>query len=154
MGARDHDGPPSGGADGGAAGFREIDYSGDIGVEAWGSTRAELLANATRGLFGLLSWSPAGGDVTRPVEVAAGAAADVLVDWLSAVILSAAMHGEVYGEVAVESADERGARGWVRGAAYDPARHALRFDVKAATYHDLAFESTDGGFRARVIFDL
>jgi SHS2 domain-containing protein len=136
-------------------GFREIDYSGDVGIEAWGGTRAGLLENLTRGLFGLMAWSAGDGPVVeRRIQVAPGAAADVLVDWLSAVILAAATHGEVYATVRVEHAGEDGAAGVVRGAPFDPARHARRFDVKAATYHDLLVETRDGGHHARVIFDL
>jgi SHS2 domain-containing protein len=101
-----------------------------------------------------MTWSRVAPEVTRRIEVAGAGPADVLVDWLSAVILSAAAHGEVYGEVEVEGADEASAAGVVRGARFDPARHELRFDVKAATYHRLVCEEIAGGFHARVIFDL
>jgi SHS2 domain-containing protein len=143
MGARD-----------GAPLFREVDYSGDVGVEAWGASRSEVFANATRGLLGLMTWGRVDTEVLRRIEVHSSGAADVLVDWLSQVILAAAAHGEVYGDVTVERADETSAAGILRGAAFDAARHELRFDVKAATYHDLVFEATAGGFHARVIFDL
>ena len=68
--------------------------------------------------------------------------------------LAAATHGEVYGEVRVESADDRSAAGVVKGEAVDPARHELRFDVKGATYHALHYQQSDGRWSARVILDL
>ena len=136
------------------AGHAEFDHSGDIGIEAWGATRADLIANATRGLLGLMTWSRVDAAVERPIDVRSTGPADLLVDWLSAVILSAASHGEVYGEVIVTGADETSASGIVRGAPYDVARHELRFDVKAATYHDLVVEAAPGGFHARIVFDL
>jgi SHS2 domain-containing protein len=46
------------------------------------------------------------------------------------------------------------ARGVVRGEGVDVDRHALRFDVKAATYHGLVFRESASGCFARVIFDL
>lgn len=135
-------------------GFVEIDHSGDVGVEAWGATRGETIANVTRGLFALWCRGRVGPTVERTVDVRSDSAADLLVDWLSDVIACAATRGEVYGEVEVIAADERSARGVIRGEIIDARRHALRFDVKAATYHRLVFEPTARGYHARVIFDL
>lgn len=135
-------------------GVRELDHSGDVGLEVWGATRAELLENATRGLCGLMTWSPVEPVLSRPVEVHAATLADLVVDWLSAVILSAATHAELYARATVETAEEGTAKGTLHGAPLDPARHELRFDVKAATYHDIRVEHTPSGYRARVIFDL
>ncbi len=135
-------------------GYEEIDYSGDVAIEARGATRAEMIENATRGLMGLMAWSRVEPVVERPVEAACADAGGLLVDWLSAVILLAATHGEIYSDVSVRAAGHDALRGTVRGA---PARdHAgqLRFDVKAATYHGLQVEETGEGWRCRVVFDL
>ena len=135
-------------------GFREIDYSGDIAVEAWGATRAQMIENATRGLLGLLAWERVAPVLERRVAASAPDAGGLLVEWLSSVILLAATHGEIYGDVSVETAGPCDASGVLRGA---PAREnaaLLRFDVKAATYHDLLVEETGGGHRCRVVFDL
>ena len=137
-----------------SGGFAEVDYSGDIGIEAWGGSQSEVIANATRALMGLMCFNRVEPMVARPIRVSAASPGDVLVDWLSAVILSAATHGEVYGEVWVESADDRSAAGVVKGEAVDPARHELRFDVKGATYHALHYQQSDGRWSARVILDL
>ena len=137
-----------------SGGFAEIDYSGDVGIEAWGASPADVIANATRALMGLMCFSRVEPLVVRRIRVDAAAPGDVLVDWLSAVILCAATHGEVYGDVSVESADDHSATGVVRGEAVDPARHELRFDVKGATYHALHYGQTGGRWSARVILDL
>lgn len=146
------DAPPPGGF---ARDFVEIDFSGDVGIEAWGDSQGEVIANATRALMGLMCRSRVEPSVTRAIAVSAETPGEVLVDWLSAVILTAASHGEVYGEVSVDSADDGSARGVIRGEAIDPARHELRFDVKAATYHGLVMQRSDAArYFARVIFDL
>ncbi|HEX6791298.1 MAG TPA: archease [Candidatus Krumholzibacteria bacterium] len=144
MGARD-DHPP---------GVREIDHSGDIGLDVRAPTRRALLENATRGLCGLMTWSRVDAVSTRPIEVRAGTFPDLVVDWLSAVILSAATHAELYAGATLETAEEGVAAGVLHAAPLDPRSHQLRFDVKAATYHDLVVEETPDGFHARVIFDL
>jgi SHS2 domain-containing protein len=78
------------------SGFREIDHSGDVGLDVWGATLSDLLANATRGLCTLMTWSEVQPVLSRRIEVQADEPQDLLVDWLSAVILSSATHAELY----------------------------------------------------------
>ena len=134
--------------------FQEIDYSGDIGIEAWGATRAELLQNATRGLFSLMTYSGVTATSKREIHVVTESPDSLVADWLSEVITTAATRGEVYREVLVRSCNEREANGEVIGEKVDPLKHAMRFDVKAATYHDLLLEERDGKWHSRVILDL
>jgi SHS2 domain-containing protein len=133
---------------------REVEYSGDVALEVWGRDRAELLANATRGLCGLMTWSRVEPGSSRRIEVRAPDLTALLVDWLSAVILAAATHAELYADAAMDDVTDVHAAGALRAAPLDVARHELRFDVKAATYHDVLVEKTADGYRARVVFDL
>jgi SHS2 domain-containing protein len=135
-------------------GVREVDHSGDIALEVWGASRAELFANATRGLCGLMTWSRVAGVHERRLEVRAGNLSDLLVDWLSAVISAAAAHAELYAGASMETAGDEVAIGTLHAAPLDPGHHELRFDVKAATYHDVMVEHTSAGYHARVVFDL
>jgi SHS2 domain-containing protein len=134
-------------------GHREIDHSGDVGVEAWGATRAALFEEATLGLYALMAPAPPPPVLERELAVTAADDAALLVDWLNEVILAGAVHGELYSAVRVEACDGRSARGVVSGTP-TPEGAELRFDVKAATYHELRFERSGAGYRARVIFDL
>ena len=134
--------------------FEEIDHSGDVGLEAWGSTPAETLENVTLGLFSLMASGSVAATVERVLAVESGSDEEMVVDWLSEVIASASMHGEVYGGVRIEETGRHAVRGVIAGEPIDAGRHQLRFDVKAATYHRLRFERAGGGYRVRVIFDL
>lgn len=135
-------------------GFREVDHSGDVGVEAWGETPAQALEEATRGLFSLLARGDVDDVVEREIAAASDDPATLVVDWLGEVILAGATHAEVYSRVRVDQYGNGSARGVVRGEPIDPARHGLRFDVKAATYHGLRYETSPDGVRVVVIFDL
>ena len=135
-------------------GVREVDHSGDVGLEIWGGSREEVLVNATRGLCGLMAWSQVDTVCTRRIEVHAGSFADLLVEWLCAVVLAAATHAELYESAHIDAVDDGFASGIIFGEPLDPGRHNLRFDVKAATYHDVLMEHSDAGYHARVIFDL
>jgi SHS2 domain-containing protein len=144
--ARDETPPP--------AGFREMEHSGDVGLELWGATFADLLSNATRGLASLMTWSAIERASARRIEVQSSDVQSLLVDWLSAVILASATHAELYAAADVAVSEDVVASGVVFGEPLDPARHALRFDVKAATYHGIIVEETVCGYHARVVFDL
>jgi SHS2 domain-containing protein len=132
---------------------REIDHSGDVGLEIRAASRAGLLENATRGLCALMTWSRVEPVFSRTIEVRAASFTDLVVDWLSAVILASATHAELYAGATLEIADEGYAKGTLLGAPLEP-EHELRFDVKAATYHDIVVEPTGSGYHARIIFDL
>jgi SHS2 domain-containing protein len=134
--------------------FIEIDHSGDVGIEARGGNAAELLTHATQGLFSLLYRGRVEAVTERTVSVEADSLEDLLVDWLSEVIAIGGAHGEFYGSVEVRLAAEGQAEGVLRGEPVDARKHDPRFDVKAATYHELSITQEEGGLRARVIFDL
>ena len=134
--------------------FNEIDHSGDVGIEAWGSDRADLLANLARGLFSLQATGRVESSVEHSIDVRSGSADELIVDWLSELITASATLGEVFADVAIDVCDETRASGRVWGEAVDEARHELRFDVKAATYHGLVNDVRDSVYYARVIFDL
>lgn len=134
--------------------FKEIDYGGDIGIEAWGENTARALENATLGLFSLMVRGGVSSKVEREIAVQAASAEDLLIDWLSEVITTAASRGEVYCQTQIRSTGPAAVRGVIRGEPVESGRHDLRFDVKAATYHDVLFESGEDGCHVRVIFDL
>ncbi|MBI4720061.1 MAG: archease [Chitinivibrionia bacterium] len=134
--------------------FREIDYSSDIGIEAFGGDLADLFRNAALGLFGLQVRGAVGASGTRSIAVRSSSFENLLVDWLSAIITSAASHGELYRDVTVESIGEYFIEGTLQGEPIDSAKHELRFEVKAATYHGVFVRKDKRGYAARVIFDL
>ena len=134
--------------------FKEIDHSGDVGIEAWGSSETEALENATLGLFSLMVRGDVTARVERVLTVEAASDEDMVVDWLSEVITTASTNGEVYCGVRIERKGRHSVYGVIEGEPIAAGRHELRFDVKAATYHGLEFERTGEGCRVRVIFDL
>ena len=40
------------------------------------------------------------------------------------------------------------------GEPYDPARHRIRMEIKAVTYHQASVSRTEAGWMARVVFDV
>lgn len=141
-----------------AAGFRVFEHTADVGVEAWGVTLAETVAQAVRGMNavhageGLI-------EVTRDAEASAEGhdAESLLYNLLSEVLFVMETEGLVIGEATVKLAP-RAAGGWtavakLRGEPQDPQRHQ-GLQVKAVTYHELSVVEEEKGWRARVILDI
>jgi len=134
--------------------FSEFDHSGDIGIEAYGKSLEEVLIHLTHGLFSLMYRGTVAGEIGRRVRIQSNSSEDLLVDWLSEVLSLSAVHGELYGTVAVEQVGEQHVEAVLGGERLDPVKHELRFEVKAATYHGLRLEKRGDKLVARVIFDL
>jgi len=135
-------------------GFKEIEHSGDAGLEIEGRSIEELFRNAALGLFGLLVRGEVLSKDARRVRVEADCYEDLLVNWLSEIITASAVYAELYSDIYIESVGQYYIDCFLKGEPYDPARHNLRSEVKAATYHDIYVVQKGGRFKARVIFDL
>jgi SHS2 domain-containing protein len=79
---------------------------------------------------------------------------DLLVVWLNELIGVAAIEGLFFSRFDVADLSETRIVADAFGEPIDPARHPLRKEVKAATYHALAIRETPGGWDATVLFDL
>jgi SHS2 domain-containing protein len=40
------------------------------------------------------------------------------------------------------------------GEQFDPRRHVMLTELKAVTYHQLNVEGAEGGWKARIVFDV
>ena len=135
-------------------GFVEFDHSGDVGIDATGATMTELLENATLGLLGLLYRGVVDRVAERRLRVTSQSHGDLVVDWLGEVITVGSVYGEAYRSLEITDAGDYFAEGVLKGEPVDASKHDLRFDVKAATYHNLAVTNEQGRWTAHVVFDL
>jgi len=135
--------------------FEIIEHTADAGIRAYGRSLCEVYANAARGLLDLMVRTK---DVhTRekiPVEVRGDDNVELLVAWLHEIIFRFETTGLVFGKAIVEKVEEGRLKGTLHGEPFDPARHVLRHEVKAVTYHGARVEKAPEGWTAEVILDL
>ena len=136
-------------------GYRILDHTADVGLEARGGDLAELFSNAARGMFAVMA-SP---DTVRPgEEVSVGVCADdlenLLVNWLSELLYLSASKGMLFSRFDIVQIDRGQVVGKAFGEPIDQARHELYSEIKAVTYHELKVEKVDGDWMARVLFDI
>lgn len=136
-------------------GFSEEEHPSDALVRVSGATQRDLFANAARACFALMtdldSVHPL---ISRRIACEGRDPEDLLVVWLNDLIGIASIDGIFLSRFDVQHLGETRLSGEVFGEPIDPARHPLRKEVKAATYHRLSIRQTAEGWEATVLFDL
>ena len=135
--------------------YRVLEHTADVGFEAWGATREEVFANAACALQDLMV------DITAiapreetALRIEGEDAAALLVNWLSHILYLFDAEGRVFHDFKVRLLEDRLLEGAAHGENFDRDRHAVKLQVKAITYHQLALEPTPEGWRARVFVDI
>jgi len=135
--------------------YRLVDHTADLGLEVFGKTGEELFANAASAVCELIvDRKGTGPTVVREMSVEGADREDLLVNFLREVLFLFNGEKMIPTSFTIEELDDRHLRGKVRVTAYDPARHRVRREVKAVTYHGTEVVETPTGWRARVIFDV
>jgi SHS2 domain-containing protein len=134
--------------------YREIEHTGDLGIEVTAPRRAELFRRAALALAALLV-EPSDVECAEPrtVEITAGDDIDLMHDLLTELLQLFAADGFIWRDASVE---EQGRTLYVmlQGESFDPSRHTSRGEIKAVTYHQLTVENVSDEWRTRIIFDV
>jgi SHS2 domain-containing protein len=78
----------------------------------------------------------------------------LLVAWLSEVLFRVEAGGWAFNSFEVVSCDGTAVSGWGEGEPLDAAKHGLKLEIKAPTYHMLEMGEAEGRWTAQVIFDV
>lgn len=135
--------------------LREIDHTGDIGLVVSAPDRGQLYERAAWGLFSVL---------TEPATVAPRTAhaitvegtdpADLMVKWLSELNFLHVTQHVLFSKFTIDELTDTRLAATAWGEPIDPDRHTVYTEVKAITYHQLAIEETDDGWRVQIIVDM
>ena len=142
-----------------------FDHTADVGLTAWADSLGELLAALAEGLTDVIcSRSEIRPAAVRKLDVDAQDPEALAVDFLSRVLYIFAVDRFLLAEASVKvlsggpGAPGGGGRTAISaelaGETYDPARHEIRTEVKAVTYHQLKIAPEAGRWVGRVILDL
>lgn len=137
------------------AGWEHFDVEADVGVRAWGPTRAEAFARAALGVFALIVRpEEVAGRETREARAQGDSAESVLVNWLNECLYVHEIEGFVVHRVEVTVCRDDLVHGFLHGEPFDPARHRPGTVVKAVTMHRAALTERDGRHEATVVVDV
>lgn len=137
------------------SGYRPVSHTADVGFKLWGQSLADIFVQGAKALYSLMA------DRRRlrrrqAVEVAVSAPDQeaLLVDWLNYLLYLYDAQGFLARQIDILNIGPTGLKARLWGEELDLQRHVVKTGVKAATYHQLAIRRRDGGWEARIIFDL
>jgi tRNA nucleotidyltransferase (CCA-adding enzyme) len=138
-----------------AAGYEFFDVEADVGVRAWGPTRAAAFGQAALGVLAVTA-DPASVEPreTREVRAQADSALRLLAAWINECLYVHEIEGFVARRVDVLDLDDGRVVGLIAGEEIDVQRHRLGTVVKAVTLHGLALSETPGRVEARIVVDV
>ncbi|OYT58123.1 MAG: archease [Candidatus Aenigmatarchaeota archaeon] len=127
----------------------------DRAFAAFGNTLEQAFANAALAMTEIITdTSKINKKMERKIHVEAQDDKALLYDWLSEILFIFDTEHVVFGEfvVTITHADSK----WILDAVARGevlARHEIRGEVKAITYHKMEIKKTDDGYRVQVIVD-
>jgi SHS2 domain-containing protein len=134
--------------------YRELEHTGDLGIEITAPVRSELFRRATLALAALLvDPSNVASSEPRTIEITASDDIELMHDLLTELLQLFAADGFIWRDAIVEERDG-GLHVVVQGESFDPKRHSPHSEIKAVTYHQMTVERVANEWRARIIFDV
>ena len=135
--------------------YQAFDHTADIGLHAFGDTLAELFIHAAHGMESLMVAPEQVRVVTRrDITVDGHDVVSLLIAWLNELIFLFDTEYLLFRTFEIDAITETHLIAHASGEPYDAQRHELSSAIKAVTWHEATVQHTDGGYKARVIFDI
>lgn len=141
-------------------GFRYLEHTADVLVEAWAPTITELFEELAKAMFEIMT------DTTKveprtciDIETEGFDLENALYRWLEELLILHDSENLVFGDFKVYKVEKVSENRYVVlgkacGEVFDSSKHEPRTVVKAVTYAQMSVEKVDGIWRATVVFDI
>ena len=135
--------------------FDVIEHTADIGIAAYGADLKQVFANAARGLFSLITELDAISEKNiYHIQVTAPDREALLLQWLNELIYRFEVKEMLFHRFTINTLTNTELKATGYGEKIDLAKHELKIQVKAATFHMLKIKQNNDGWEAQVIFDV
>ena len=135
--------------------FQILDHTADIGLAIYGQDLNELFEHAGEGFFHIITdLKKVKPRVERRVNLGGDRLDHLLVRWLGELLYLHDVDHLLFREFVVTSVGKGGLKAVAKGEPFQEKIHLIKTEVKAVTYHQVRVEKKNGGWTARVIFDL
>jgi SHS2 domain-containing protein len=137
------------------AGHEQFEVEADVGIRAWGPTRAEAFAQAALGVLALVA-DPAtvAPREAREVRAQADGPETLLAAWIDECLYVHEIEAFVVSRVEVTACSDTVVHGRLHGEPLDADRHRLGTVVKAATLHGVSVQVREGRHEVEIIVDV
>jgi len=136
-------------------GYKTFNHTADLGIEVSGKDERELFSNAAFAVFDITTdLHDVNAREVRRFAVEGSDLEDLLVNYLREVLYMFSGQGLLLKDFSILEINGRHLVAEVRGEPFDSARHSVKTEIKAVTYHEVEVRETEKGLKARLIFDV
>lgn len=134
--------------------YGQVEHTADIALHIEANSKKALFAEAARGLFSLMveDYDISEDKIWR-VELSSPDIESLLVDWLNELIFLFETEGALISDAFIHSIAGGQIKAKLAGENYDPNKHQLTRQLKAATYHALEIKK-NSIWEATIVFDI
>jgi len=134
--------------------FEIVDHTADVGIRAYGASINQAFANAAKALFSLITELDNVDEVLhRDIELVAPDQESLLVEWLNELIYLFDAENIIFKRFDITRLNSTRLKARGYGEKVNISKHKLKIGVKAATYHMLKVDKTNG-YQVQVLFDI
>lgn len=135
--------------------YKNIEHTGDLGVEVYGNSRENLLANASLALSDIIADTKKV-ESKREVEwsIEADSPEELLVKQLEEILYRLDSEGMIFKEFRISLRGLDAIKCLAFGEPLDREKHDFKTEIKAVTHHQLKIHEENGQWLARIIFDV
>ena len=134
--------------------FELIEHTADAGIAAYGNDMSQAFANAAKALFSLITELDSVEEVLyQDIELTATDQESLLVEWLNELIYLFDTEQIIFKRFDITQLSQTHLKARSYGDKVDSSKHKLKTGVKAATYHMLKVDKSNG-CKVQVLFDI
>jgi SHS2 domain-containing protein len=139
-------------------GYRFLEHTADVMVEAYGASMGEAFSFAAKAMFEVMfDTTKVAPETTATVNVSATDLESLLYSWLEDLLFRFGVDRMAFSQfkfVIVEKGARVRGKGEIRGEPYDRAKHGARTEVKAVTYAEMQITDSESGSKVRFVLDI
>jgi len=135
--------------------YQVLEHVTDLEIRAFGKTKEELFSNILKGMFESIkpkiklktkNQKPK----IKEIKIQSTDEESLLVDFLSEALAQSDINNEAYFEAKFDKLTDKELEGKIFGWPVE----SFAIEIKAVTYHGLYIKKMEGGWEAKVLFDI
>ena len=139
-------------------GYKFLEHTADVMIEAYGGSMGEAFSFAAEAMFEVMfdtrRVSP---NLAETVDVEGTDLKSLLYSWLEELLFRFNVERMAFSHFkfrVFENGDKLSGTGEAQGEPYDRTKHGARTEVKAVTYAEMTIESSERGSKIRFVLDI
>lgn len=135
--------------------YKLIDHTADFGIHVFGTDLKDLFSNAAFAMFDLITdIKSLKGENQSSLNVKGSDRPDLMVNWLRELLYIWNGKEKLVESINIISITENELAAKIKFDSFDPARHSIKNEIKAVTYHQIQVNQIAKGWESRIIFDV